>query len=150
GWAARPLQPPGPLRRGVPAAGEPLERDRGAAARRPARVRHARPLPRGARLAGGGIPQAERPRPARRAGLCPARARKRRPPQPARIRAVPRVADGRAAPTRGVAGFRRAQYVAGTAHGAANRTAHALLEKEKDPAAEQPRGTPDRAGVARG
>ena len=41
GPAARPLRRPGPLRRRLPAAGEPLERHGLAAARRPARLRRA-------------------------------------------------------------------------------------------------------------
>src|SRR5436305_519885 len=51
GDAARPLPPCRPLRRGLPAAGEPLERHGGAAARRAPRVRSGRPLRRAVRMA---------------------------------------------------------------------------------------------------
>ena len=93
GRAARPLPPRRPLRRRLPAGGEPLERHRRAAARRAADLRHARPLRRAARVARGRVAR-RRGSGARGAGdLRRARARAGRAvAQPARVGDVPRAA----------------------------------------------------------
>ena len=103
GGEPRLLRSGGALGRRVPAAGEPVERNGLAAARRASHLRRQRALRRGARLARRGVPQAGgcAQRGCRR-DLRRARARRggARPAPPARVGAVPLAARARAADAR--------------------------------------------------